>query len=181
MSDTTSYTEEELKGMTRVELRRAAIAVLGIDNKECSNTKSQDLIDRIVAEQGGGNGKGKAAGRPAAAAAGRGRGRPAPQDSGKEEPAREEARPAASKGGGGDGAIARIDVLGKTVDENQTELKEMLQQILDTQAETQRQNFQIFGLLTDLYKFTGEPDELDARLTELDEEWDNQGNASQGG
>jgi len=172
-----NYSEEELKGMTRVELRRAAIAVLGIDNKECSNTKSQDLIDRIVAEQGGGNGK--AAAKAARPAAGRGRGRPAPQDAGKDEAPPE--RTASKGGGGGDGAIERIDVLGKTVDENQAELKEMLQQVLDNQAETQRQNFQIFGLLTDLYKFTGEPDELEARLTELDEEWDNQGNESQGG
>lgn len=173
-----NYTEEELKGMTRVELRRAAIAVLGIDNKECSNTKSQDLIDRIVSEQGGGgNGKATTKAKSRPAAGGRGRGRAAPQEAREE--AREEAPPArASKGG--DPAIERLDVLGSTVDENHTEIKEMLQQVLDNQAETQRQNFQIFGLLTDLYKFTGEPDELEARLTELDEEWDNQGNEPAG-
>lgn len=172
-----NYTEEELKGMTRVELRRAAIAVLGIDNKECSNTKSQDLIDRIVSEQGGGgNGKATTKAKSRPAAGGRGRGRAAPQAAQEEEAP----PPAARASKGGDPAIERLDVLGSTVDENHTEVKEMLQQILDNQAETQRQNFQIFGLLTDLYKFTGEPDELEARLTELDEEWDNQGNDQAG-
>jgi len=172
-----NYTEEELKGMTRVELRRAAIAVLGIDNKECSNTKSQDLIDHIVSEQGGG-GSGKVTTKTKArpAAGGRGRGRTAPQAAQEEKAP----TPAARASKGGDPAIERLDVLGGTVDENHTEVKEMLQQILDNQAETQRQNFQIFGLLTDLYKFTGEPDELEARLTELDEEWDNQGNDQAG-
>jgi len=173
-----NYTEEDLKGMTRVELRRAAITVLGIDNKECSNIKSQDLIDRILSEQGGGNGKATQAKSRTAPAAGRGRGRPAPQE---EKPSEQpEGKPSGREVSHGDAVIGRIDVLGKTVDENQTELKEMLQQILDTQAETQRQNFQIFGLLTDLYKFTGEPDELEARLTELDEEWENQGNEQSG-
>lgn len=172
-----SYTEEELKGLTRVELRRAAVAVLGLDNKECSYLKSQDIINRIVSEQGGG---GKTSTKTKARPATTGRGRAASQEDKKAEEAPPAARDSKKADPAHGATIERLDVLGATVDENHTELKEMLQQVLDNQAETGRQNFQIFGLLTDLYRFTGEPDELEERLHELDQEWDNQGNESSG-
>jgi hypothetical protein len=175
-----NYTEEELKGMTRVELRRAAIAVLGIDNKECSNTKSQDLIDRILAEGGeGGGSKPKASGRggkggskPKASSAGRGRGRSKPKE--------EEAPPPAEDVGDLGVVVDRIDAVGKTVDESHTEVKELLEVIQEQQVEIQRQQFMLFGLMTDLYKFTGEPDELEERMNELDAEWEAQGNEDGG-
>lgn len=179
-----NYTEEELKGMTRVELRRAAIAVLGIDNKECSNTKSQDLIDRILAEGGGGGGGGdskpKSSGRggkggskpKAASGGGRGRGRSKPKE--EEEP------PPAEDVGDLSVVVDRIDAVGKTVDESHTEVKELLEVIQEQQVEIQRQQFMLFGLMTDLYKFTGEPDELEERMNELDAEWEAQGNEDGG-
>lgn len=174
-----NYTEEDLKGMTRVELRRAAIAVLGIDNKECSNTKSQELIDRIMAEQGGGGGskpKGggkRGGGSKPKTSGGRGRGRSKP----KEEPP-----PAEDPAEVGDlgPVIDRVDAVGKTVDENHEATKELLDVISEQQVEIQRQQFMIFGLITDLYKFTGEPDELEERMNELDAEWEAQGNEDGG-
>ena len=183
MSDT--YTEEDLKGMSRVELRRAAIAVLGIDNKECSNTKSGELIDRIIGEQdGGGGGKGKGRSRSKASSTkkastskgssnGRGRGR----SRAASKPAEEEA-PEAS----GDMAavIERLDALGAELDKTQLENKEALEVIADQQSEIQRQQFIIFGLSTDVYKFVGEPDELEERLNDLDAEWEAQGNEEGG-
>jgi hypothetical protein len=175
-----SYTEEELKGMTRVELRRAAIAVLGIDNKECSNTKSQDLIDRILAESGGGgSSKPKSSGRAKASgggtkakSSGGGRGRSKPEPEPDPEPEVVE--------GDLSVVIDRVDAVGKAGDENHEEVKELLGIIQEQQVEIQRQQFMLFGLMTDLYKFTGEPDELEERMNELDAEWEAQGNDESG-
>lgn len=166
MSETTTYTEKELKGMSRVLLRRAAREVLGIDNKEASNSKSADLIGRILeAQEGGGNGEppkqtrsrgGKSGGsKTTSGRSGKGKA--------KEEPA-------------GDGIEAMVNAVGKGVDENHAEVKELLETVLENQAEIQRQNFILFGLATDIYKAVDEPDALEERLKELEEEWEAQGN-----
>jgi hypothetical protein len=180
MSDK-KYTQEDLKGMARVDLRRTAIAVLGIDNKECSNTTSGELITRILQAQEGGKGKSKDNGKQEGrgrgrAAAGRapaaGRGRAA-----KEEPPQESA-------GGGDPSVdevlRRIDAVGKTVDESTEELKSTIETLEADLTEARRQLYMIFGLLTDVYKAVDEPDALEARVEELQEEWDAQGNDDSG-
>lgn len=170
MSETT-YNEKELKGMSRVLLRRAAREVLGIDNKEASNSKSADLIGRIIEEQeGGGNGEApktssrrssKTSGGKASGGKSSGRGKSSGKGSSAET---------------SDDLTSMVDAVGKAVDETHSETKELLEQMAEQMAELQRQNFILFGLVTDIYKAVDEPDALEERLKELDEEWEAQGN-----
>jgi hypothetical protein len=174
MSD--QYTQEELEGMTRVQLRRAALSILGIDNKEASNRKSGDLIAGILeTQEGGGNDKPKSRSKASSKASTKSKA------GGAKTGGRSKAKPKEDQGGNGVGAgaddlIRRIDALGKTVDENQEGLKEGLEEISAGIADIQRQQFFLFGLLSDVYKMVGEPDELAERLEEMDQEWDQQGN-----
>lgn len=154
-----------------MQLRRAAIEVLKIDNKEASNSKSGDLISRILDAQGGGGEDEKPASKPA----GRGRaGKPAGRGrTAKSEPAdepAEEAAPAAN------GLGKMVDAVGKAVDESKEELSGKLEEILENQDHIMKQQFILFSLVTDIYKAVDEPDALEARLEEIEEEWNNQGN-----
>jgi len=169
MSD---YTVEDLKGMTRTQLRQAGIKVLQIDNKEICEFGTQEIIDKILAEQEGGNGKSTGTSTKSRAAVGRGRGK-------AEEP-KEETRKATSsekKGGSGEDLSSRVDAVGATLDENHNKVMDVLGSLHDMLVEIQRMQSALFGLVTDLYKFTGEPGDLKDRLAELDDEWEKQGNA----
>lgn len=167
-----NYSEEELKGMTRTQLRQAGIKVLQIDNKEICEFGTQDIIDKILAEQEGGNGK-SATSTKTRTAVGRGRVK-------AEEPPKEDSRKAApteKKDSSSMGDLSsRVDALGATVDENQTKVMEVLEMLPDMLVELQKMQSAIFGLMTDLYKFTGEPGDLKDRLAELDEDWEKRGN-----
>lgn len=163
-----NYTQEELHGMSRVQLRRAAIETLKIDNKEASNSKSGDLIGRILEmsdEDGNGNGATKAAAKePAKRASKR-----APR---KTAAKREEVADAAPTNGVG----KLVDAVGKAVDETKEELIAKSDDVLENIEHIMKQQFILFGLLCDIYKAVDEPDVLEGRLEELEEEWNAQGN-----
>lgn len=163
-----SYTQEELQSMSRVQLRRAAIEVLKIDNKEASNSKSGDLIERILEMgEGGGNGSSKEADKaPAKRASKRGSTNKASRAA-----AAESAEPAHTNGLG-----KLVDAVGKAVDETKEELGAKVDELLENNAHIMQQQFILFGLLCDIYKAVNEPDELEPRLEELEEEWNTQGN-----
>ncbi len=163
-----NYTQEELQGMSRVQLRRAAIEVLKIDNKEASNTKSGDLIGRIVQlDADGGEEKTTAPKRTRRSR------KAAPKD--ETTTSHEEAAPK-TKRASTNGVGKLVDAVGKAVDETKEELGAKVEDVLDNQDRIMKQQFLLFGLLCDIYKAVDEPDALEERLVELDEEWDKQGN-----
>jgi hypothetical protein len=166
-NEMSNYTQEELQGMSRVQLRRAAIEVLKIDNKEASNSKSGDLIERIVEASGGGNGNGTA--KTAAKTAPK---RTSTKRNTRKAATQEAAEPAAATNGLG----KLVDAVGKAVDETKEELSDKAVESLDNQEHIMKQQFILFGLLCDVYKAVEEPDILEARLEELEEEWNSQGN-----
>lgn len=161
-----NYTQEELQGMSRVQLRRAAIEVLKIDNKEASNSKSGDLIEKIVEASGGGNGTAKAAAAKTTSK------RTSTKRNTRKAATQEAAEPAAATNGLG----KLVDAVGKAVDETKEELSDKAVEILDNQEHIMKQQFILFGLLCDVYKAVDEPDVLEGRLEELEEEWNSQGN-----
>jgi hypothetical protein len=162
-----SYSQEELQNMSRVQLRRAALAVLKIDNKEASNAKSMDLIERILEAEGNGNGSsaGKAAKETKKTTSGKRSTRKTNKASSDVE---------VNVPGNGVGKL--VDAVGKAVDETKEELSDKFVEVLDNQEHIMKQQFTIFGLLCDIYKVLDEPDVLEERLKELGEEWDTQGN-----
>lgn len=169
------YTQEELQGMSRVQLRRAAIEVLKIDNKEASNSKSGDLIDRILETQGGGGDeeeKPKSSSKPKSS--GRGKARSSTKASSRSSTKAKDDEPEASASSNGVGEL--VDAVGKAVDETKEELTAKVDEVLENQEHIMKQQFILFGLLTDVYKAVDEPDALEDRLNELEEEWSNQGN-----
>ena len=158
-----NYTQEELQGMSRVQLRRAAIEVLKIDNKEASNSKSTDLIEKIVAEGAdGGETTKKTTTRKAST-------RKSTRKAAPKEQVEGEAAPT-------NGVGKMVDAVGKAVDETKEELGTKLDDVLENHDHIMKQQFILFGLLCDIYKAVDEPDVLEGRLKELEEEWDNQGN-----
>lgn len=160
-----NYTQEELQGMSRVELRKAAIATLKIDNKEASNTKSGDLIDRIIEMNGAGE-KAPARKRTRKPKKGAGEG-----DTTEAAPSKSRR---ASTSAGDIGKL--VDAVGKAVDETKEELVSKVDEALENQDHIMKQQFMLFGLLCDIFKMMDEPDTLEARVDELDKEWDAQGN-----
>lgn len=194
------YTSEELEEMSRVDLRKLAVKTWGMDNKECSGTKSQALREWIIEQQEAYEGgeeppkktskaksskassskasSSKSSGRPRPSAGkaspkagARGRGRAKPKD----EPAEE--APAAA-GDLGD-LSERLDALGKAVDENHEEVKEALassggealDEIKDTLENIRLSQYILHGLVADLYRNYYEPEDLDTRVDELEAEF----------
>lgn len=176
MSETTTYTRDALDGMSRVELRTIAVKVLGMDNKECSNFNSEPLKDWIMEKQGeNAKGNGKSSASSAAKATGKGRASKATTSkaASKERQSQAEDTSGSSSIDVSE-VIGRIDALGKTVDED---IKEELEGIKATLSSIERSQVMIYGLLEDVYKIHYEPDDLAARLSELEEEFSNdQGN-----
>ena len=159
-----NYTVDELKSMTRVQLRKAAIAELGIDNLEASNYKSDVLIDKIMAN---GNGEEPA---PPKKAKGKSTKRGAKKSDGNG------AAKAAATEAPANGVGKLVDAVGKAVDETKEELSARLKDILENQEHMMKQQFILFGLICDIYKVDYEPDVLEKRIEALDVEWDSQGN-----
>lgn len=193
MSDQQVYTKDELNEMSRVELRRLAVQVHGMDNKQCSNTKSDELKEFILEAQDGGGkksssksssrGKGRSSsksrgkngqsGRASAASStssGRGRGRSKP----KEDEQEEQESTASAQGINIDfSAIEeRLDAIGKTVDETNEGLAGEISEVKDQLTDIQRQMFLLFGLNVEMAKALLEPDVVDETLADLEKEWD---------
>ena len=57
MADQETYSRDELTEMSRVDLRRIAVQIHGMNNRECSGSGSADIIDFIIEAQDGGGGK----------------------------------------------------------------------------------------------------------------------------
>lgn len=192
------YTEEELKEKTRVQLRRLAVSTYGMDNKECSNTKSEDLIAFILDQQDGGGQEdppkqekpSEAKGSKSSKKGGRGLARRPGRS--KKEDKKEDKKSSKGNGKGrsrakdpepepdpvpvGDVDLSeiteRIDAVGGTLDDNQNELKEELVSIAETLDDIKRNQFIQWGLLCDIYSGENAETDLDKRLDELDEEWE---------
>lgn len=163
-----NYSQEELQGMSRVQLRRAAIEMLKIDNKEASNSKSGDLIDRILEMGDGGNGNGSSKEEVKTTAK-----RGTKRNTRKTTAAKEETAEAMPTNGVG----KLVDAVGKAVDETKEELVSKSDDILENIDHIMKQQFILFGILCDVYKAGVDgPDALDARLEELEEAWNAQGN-----
>jgi hypothetical protein len=168
-NEMSNYTQEELQGMSRVQLRRAAIEMLKIDNKEASNSKSGDLIDRIL-EMGEGGGNGNGSSKEAAKGPAK---RSTRRTTRKTTAAKEETAEATPANGVG----KLVDAVGKAVDETKEELISKSDDILENIDHIMKQQFILFGILCDVYKAGVDgPDALDARLEELEEAWNAQGN-----
>jgi NACalpha-BTF3-like transcription factor len=197
------YTVDELEEMSRVDLRKLAVKTWGMDNKECSGTKSAALREFIVEQQEAYEGgddppakssKSKASSskktssskassskssssrsRPSAGKAspkagargGRGAKRAAPKD--------DDAPPAVDS----NGLSERIDLIGKTIDENHEEVKEALasaggdalEEIKETLENIRLSQYILHGLVADIYRNYYEPDDLDTRVDELEQEF----------
>jgi hypothetical protein len=152
--------------MSRVQLRRAAIEVLKIDNKEASNSKSGDLIERILEEggEGGGSKSSKASSKKSSRTT---------KATSRSSKSKSKAAPAETSS---NGVGELVDAVGKAVDETKEDLGSKLEAVLDNQDHIMKQQFILFGMLSDVYKAVDEPDALEARLEELEEEWNSQGN-----
>jgi hypothetical protein len=157
------YTESELKEMSRVLLRQTAVRVLQIANKDAASLRSEDIVKQILEAQGGKKG-GKKAGAKATTKAKEEAPEEAPEETQEEAP---KGRGRAA-GGNGVGVSEAVDAVGKTLDE----VLSKLDMILANQGELERKSYITMGLVTDLYKFQGEPDELEARIEELSKEWE---------
>jgi len=163
------YNESELKDMSRVLLRQTAVRVLQIANKDAAAQRSDDLIKQILETQGGG---GKKGGKKASAKTSKAR------NTEPEEVEEVEEKEDAPKGRGraaaasGNGLGEAVHAVGKTLDDVLSKLDDLLA----NQAEIERKAYITMGLTTDLYRFLGEPDDLDARQIELNDEWENMGN-----
>jgi len=168
-----TYTEAELKDMSRVALRQTAVRILQIANKDAAAQRSDDLIQQILDSQSNGSKKG---GKAAAKGRGRGKAAAEPEETTEPEEAAAEEEAPRSRGRGSSNGVdsAKVDALGKTLDD----LDAKLEQVLANQAEIERKLFINLGLTTDLYRFLGEPDDLDARQVELNAEWES--NESEG-
>lgn len=170
MSET--YTRKDLDSMSRVELRRLAVQVHGMDNKECSNTKSEEIKAYIEEAQGGG-GKSTSKGSSTKAAAKPEPSNGKPATRGKARSSKAKAAPPTEEVASDLSAVLeRIDAVGKAIDEGQETTKEELGGIVDQLCDIDKKLFILTGLATDLYKAMYEPDDLDPRIEELEAEYD---------
>ena len=173
------YTADELEEMQRPDLRKLAVKTWGMDNKECTATKSHALRSWILEQQegyqNGGNGAGetrKKRGRPKGSKGPKARpsGRPS------QRAAKAESEEAPSGNGSSSGLIERVDLLGKTIDSNHEEIKEAiaaggspdLQESIDS---IKLSLYILHGLVGDIYRNYYDPDELETRTDELEAEY----------
>jgi hypothetical protein len=164
-----SYTEAELKEMTRLDLKKAAIDTLHISNAEARNTKGPLLIEKILEKLAeGGNGDSPAE---------------EPKKAAKRTNSRKTRKPgtvvakdAAVDLAPTNGLGKLVDAVGKAVDDTKEELAAKSEEMMENLEHVMKQQFILFGVLCDIFKAVNEPDELEPRLEELETEWDAQGN-----
>lgn len=170
------YTIDELKEMSRVDLRKLSVKGWGMDNKECSNTKSADLREFIIAKQEEYQDQGdekptKSKASPKARAS-----RPtstAPKASAGR--SRKEPKEPKEHAEDSDSDTARLDILGQAVDDNHAELKALLTEA-DTEYKDTLENvrmgmYVLHGLIADIYRNYYEPEDLKDRVDELAKEF----------
>ena len=160
--------------MSRVELRRLAVQVHKMDNKECSNTKSEEIKAYIEEAQGGGGSKSKASSKKTTSKKA-GNGKPTTRGKARSSKAKDEPAPAEVSDDLST-VLERIDAVGKALDEGQEGTKEELEGIVDQLADIDKKLYILTGLNTDLYKAMYEPDDLDPRIEELETEYEAEGN-----
>jgi hypothetical protein len=173
-----TYSREDLDKMSRVQLRQTAVN-FGKKHREATNMESEDIKEFVLGKQEGGGGekkgrkaKDKGNGKPAAAAKGRGR-KPKAAPEPEPEPEQDEAP-------SGDLADL-IHKLGLGMDDGLKEVMEAVEalqeQNLELKAEVvevQHSQFLINGLVADILKNTWEPKEVDERVNDLEEIWQQQ-------
>lgn len=176
-----NYTAEELKTVGRVELRRRAVA-LGMNNKDCTNSTSEQLKQFILEAQEGAGEEGEEGEEPKkskarARAEGEGEVKTS-KGNGKTRQtrttkAKEEVEETAASSGASN---EKIDHLGAAMDEEFEKVNNRLNEICEAHDSADRQRFIMMGLLSDIYKNFFEPDELEERIKELEADCDNSGN-----
>jgi hypothetical protein len=150
------YTAEELDGMNAMMLRRIGSNVLALPLRDCVNMSIDALKKAIIEKQEGGNG---AAAAPATATVKRT----------KTEKAEEPKAPVK-----GD----KVDFVGKAIDDLDEKLTAKLEEMENQMAKMDKELCVIFGLVSDIWKSAaGDPSELDARVTELTEKAEEEGNS----
>lgn len=145
-----TYTKENLKAESRVSLRQIAMKVLGLNARQISEMKSENIIEAILEKQGGGGKKSDKKDSKSSAK---------PKED--KEPEKEE-----EKESDGEGSNEQLDALGKVVDDVEERLKGL-----------ERQQYMLFGLLSDLWLAqVGGKEELEERIGELEKEFADEGN-----
>ena len=144
-----TYTKEGLQGESRVSLRQIAMKELGMNARQISEMKSEQIISAILEKQGGGKKDTK-------------------KSDGKSDgkaKAREEAKPEPKEDEGGDEG-GQLDALGKAIDDMEEKVNGL-----------DRQQYMLFGLLSDLWMAQcGGRDDLTERIAELEKEFESEGN-----
>jgi len=145
-----TYTKENLKAESRVSLRQIAMKVLSLTARQVSEMKSENIIEAILEKQGGG---GKKSDKKSDKSSTK------PKED--KEPEKEE-----EKESDGEGSNEQLDALGKVVDDVEERLKGL-----------ERQQYMLFGLLSDLWLAqVGGKEELEERIGELEKEFADEGN-----
>ena len=185
-AETTEYTREELDKMSRTNLRRAAVSC-GMAHRDATKMESSDIKDYIMSKQGDGEEKkstgraGKGAGKAATAKVKGRKAKAAPEpveEVEEVEEAEEEAEAAAPVSGG----VAKlIHKVGLGMDDGFKELMAMLETMQAEQEEIKaaiQENahslYLLSGLMTDVLKNDWEPKEVDERIGEIEEAWQEQ-------
>lgn len=176
-----AYTREDLDKLPRTQLRQVAVNC-GMTHREATNTHSDQVKEYILKNQdkkAPTRNEAPAEEAPAAEAqaeAPRRRGRP-PKNGGAAQatPSAEPAEEAPKRSGSnGSDAAERIHQVGLTMDENHQALVEHISEIKDAIAEIQHSLFILSGLTSDVLKTQWDLEEVDARVNELEEAWQNQ-------
>jgi len=149
-----TYTKEGLQGESRVSLRQIAMKELGMNARQISEMKSEAIISAILEKQGGGKKTDKKDSK-----ADKKDSKPAPRETKPE--------PQDDAGEADTGALGKqLDALGKVVDDLEGKLTGL-----------DRQQYMLFGLLSDVWmNLIGGRDELTERITELEKEFETEGN-----
>ena len=152
MSDV--YTKEELKSLSRTDLRRRAVQVLNVPNRDVISEKSDVLINKILAFQDTQNIEVKS--KPEVSKS----------ETNKDiaqvimfAPSPEEHECS--------NLVQRIDAVGKTVDQLEEKFKQALSVLEEKVTLVLQDTYIIIGLAQELYKLVGEPDDLQERMKEL--------------
>lgn len=174
MSET--YTQAELDDLSRAELRRLATHVYGMDNRKCINAPSDEIKEYILKKQDGG-GKAETGGKRGKTSKAGKAGKKATSKSGNGKGKSQEKETEAAPASADSGDLAPlIDALGKTLDEHAELTEKMFKEIEDSLIDLDKSAYITNGLLMDIYRYHFEPEDLDSRLKELEEEYESEGN-----